>query len=75
VADKEADFSGVTNPKRVIDRQMRKAEGVDAGEVGKKWDDTFDKPGTMSQAQFSGYNSDRKSGPPAAMLKKRASKE
>jgi hypothetical protein len=75
MADKAADFSGVTNPKRVVEKRLDKAEGTDAGELGKSWDDSFQKGG-MSQAEFSGYpKGGKRSGPPADMLKKRASKD
>jgi hypothetical protein len=71
----DADFDGITNPNRVADKRMKKAEGVDAGEIGKSYADTFGKP-QMSQPDFSGYRANGpKGGPPASMLKKRASKE
>jgi hypothetical protein len=80
MADKDADFSGVTNPKRVVDKRMSQAEGSDAGELGKSWDESFGK-GDMPQSDFSGYKDGsppRKAPPrtpPASMLKKRASKD
>jgi hypothetical protein len=86
MADKDADFSGVTNPKRVVEKRLEKAEsdsgfddkskGSDAGELGKPWDDTFDGK-TMSQSRFFKGKAimNPSSGPPAAMLKKRASKD
>lgn len=72
----DADFTGVTNPKRVLDRRMKEAEG-DSAPDPKKGIDKGDLPTPgMSQSEFSGYpGSRKKGGPPAEMLKKRASKD
>lgn len=62
-----------TNPRATNARREKEANGVDAGDLPGPAKDMFT-PG--SQAKFSGYTADRKkSGPPADMLKRRASKE
>lgn len=77
MADKEADFTGVMNPKRTLDRReaeaSEKKNGRDAGDLEGPNKDFF--KGGMSQAQFSGYPKGGKSSPPADMIKKRNSKE
>ena len=63
-----AQASEIRNPKETLKRREREA-GIDAGEVGKSWDDTFT-PGS----QTAGLKSDGKRRgtpmPPAEMLKK-----
>lgn len=57
----DTDFSGVTNPKRVIDKRIADAEGDD-GKKGRNMGDLPDTP-AMTQAQFSGYTKkDNKAG-------------
>lgn len=58
----------VLNPKKTLARR-EKAAGLDAGEIGKSWDSTFQK-GDMSQAQFSKYPTSRSKLPPPELMKK-----
>lgn len=74
----DADTSGITNPKRVIEKREAAASdskaGRDMGDLPGPAADFFKGSG-MSQADFSKYSKGGKKTPPAEMMKKRESKE
>jgi len=69
----DADYSGITNPKRVIAKREASA-GVDKGDLPGPGAGMLEPQKGMSQAQFSKYPDGPKKGPPADLLKKHMEK-